>query len=242
MLTQINHWLEYASAAVDVFLLLRVLALRLQRTYLFLTLACILTVFFDVIDLSLPHGSPEVQRVWIYSNLLFAFVFPFAAWDVFEEIPAALTAFRRTVMTRSLTSIFMVSLFGLLVSIPAFNPDDPLDGPFLFRLMVVVSTGSATGCLSFFWAMRRAFRLQKIPFPHNTFVWMIFYGLTLASQIAIFFIIFVEEALGQSSTSIVGQVTETTAGLYGIAVTIWCGLRLKALPKDVPSASLNEPS
>ena len=177
-----------------------------------------------------------------HSNLLFAFVFPFAAWDVFEEIPPALTAFRRTVMTRSLTSIFMVSLFGLLVSIPAFNPDDPLDGPFLFRLMVVVSTGSATGCLSFFWAMRRAFRLQKIPFPHNTFVWMIFYGLTLASQIAIFFIIFVEEALGQSSTSIVGQVTETTAGLYGIAVTIWCGLRLKALPKDVPSASLNEPS
>ena len=242
MLTQINHWMEYANAVIDAFLLLRVLALRLQRTYLFLTLACLLNVFFDVIELSIAHTSPEGERTLVYSNLLLAFVFPLAAWDVFEEIPPALMAFRRSAMLRALTSILMVSFFGLLVALPAFNADNPMDIPFLFRLMVVVSTGSATGCLTFFWVMRKAFRVQKIPFPHNTFVWMMFYGLTLASQIVIWFIVFVEEALGQPSTGVVGEITETIAALYGITITIWCGWKLKALPKDIPSASLNEPS
>jgi hypothetical protein len=242
MLTQINHWMEYASAVIDVFFLLRVLALRLQRTYVFLTLACVLTVFFDVIDLMLAHDSPEAQRMWVYSNLLFAVVFPFAAWDVFEEIPASLAPLRRTAILRTLTSVLMVSFLGLLLASPAFNSDDPLGLPFLSTLMIVVSTGSATGCLTFFWAMRRAFRLQKLALPHNTFVWMIFYALLLAGQIVIWFLLLLEETLGQTSSALGPQLVETALATYGIAITIWCGVKLRALPKDLPSASLNEPS
>jgi hypothetical protein len=81
MLSEINHWTEYAAAAFDLGLLVRILALRLQRTYVFLTLACTLAVLFDGAVLFYAPGS---ERVQIYGNLFLAFIFPLAAWDIFE--------------------------------------------------------------------------------------------------------------------------------------------------------------
>ena len=242
MLTQINHWMEYAAAAIDVALLLRVFALRLQRTYVFLTLACVLTVLFDVATLSLTRDSPEQLRVEVYSSLLIAFVFPLAAWDVFEEIANALAAVRRLAILRTLTSLLMVTFFGLILASPAFHADDPTGLAFVFTLTIIVSTGSATGCLTFFWAMRRALRVQKLTLPHNTFVWMVFYALLLASQIVTWMLWLLG---GRSQSACLGirqQFTDLSLGAFGIAITVWCAIRLRALPKDVPSPSLNEQS
>jgi hypothetical protein len=234
--------MEYAAAATDLALLLRVLALRLQRTYVFLTLACVLAVLFDVAVLSLTPDSPERARVEVYSNLLIAFVFPLAAWDVFEEIANSLGALRRSAIFRTLTSLLMITLFGLVLASPTFKSEDPTGLTFVLTLTVIVSTGSATGCLTFFWAMRRAFRLQKLTLPHNTFVWLVFYALLLAEQIVTWMLLLLEESLNLTSTAVASQLITLTLNTFGIAITLWCAVKLRALPKDVPSASLNEPS
>jgi hypothetical protein len=242
MLIQLNHWIEYAAAAIDVVLLLRVLTLRLQRTYVFLTLACVLTVLFDVAILSLNRESPERVRVEVYANLLIAFVFPLAAWDVFEEIASALAPIRRLAILRTLTSLLMVTFFGLILASPAFHADDPTGLAFVLTLTIIVSTGSATGCLTFFWAMRRALRLQKLTTPHNTFVWMVFYALLLAGQIVTWLLWLLEDALNLPVSSFATQFITLSLDTFGIVITVWCAVRLRALPKDVPSASLHEQS
>jgi hypothetical protein len=242
MLNQLNHWMEYATAVIDVLLLVRVLTLRLQRTYVFLTLACFLAVFFDVAILSLARESPERLRVEVYSNLLVAFVFPLAAWDVFEEIASSMAVVRRNAILRTLTTLLIVIFLGLVLASPAFRADDPTGMAFVLTLTIIVSTGSATGCLAFFWTMRRALRLQKVALPHNTFVWMIFYALSLGGQVVSWLLLLSEETLNQRADAFAPQLTSFGEGVFGIAITVWCAVKLRALPKDVPSASLNEPS
>jgi hypothetical protein len=234
--------MEYAAAAIDVVLLLRVLALRLQRTYIFLTLACALAVLFDAAILSLTRDSPERMRVEVYSSLLIAFVFPLAAWDVFEEIATSIAAVRRIAILRTLTSLLMVTFFGLLLASPTFHAEDPTGLAFVLALTIIVSTGSATGCLTFLWVVRRALRLQKITLPHNTFVWMVFYALLLGGQIVTWSLLLLEDALSLPSTAFATQFISLVLDTFGMVITVWCALRLRALPKDLPSASLNEQS
>ncbi len=241
MLTQLDHWLEYTSAAMDAALLLRVLTLRLQRTYVFLTLACALAVLFDVAILSLARDSPERVRVGVYSSLLVAFVFPLAAWDVFEEIATSMAAMRRVAILRTLTSLLMVTFFGLVLASPSFHSDDPAGLAFLLTLTVIVSTGSATGCLTFFWAMRRAMRVQKITLPHNTFVWMVYYALLMGGQIVTWMLLLLVDALALSASAFATCIN-IAVDTFSVAITVWCAVRLRALPKDVPSATLNEQS
>ena len=240
MLSQVNHWMEYAGTGIDLLLLLRVLGLRLQRAYVFITLACILEFFFDVVDLSLVRESPEWRRVFVYSELIFAFVFPIAAWDVFEELANSLNTVRRLAMIRTVTSLLMISIFGLSLASLAARADDPTGLAFISTVSIVVWTGSATGSLAFIWAIHRAVRLQKMELPSNTFVWMVFFELFLIGQVASCFISFSEAGFGLTSSSLLPRITELTLMLYGIAITIWCALKLRALPKDLPSASLNE--
>jgi hypothetical protein len=241
MLTQLDHWLEYTSAAMDAALLLRVLTLRLQRTYVFLTLACALAVLFDVAILSLARDSPERVRVGVYSSLLVAFVFPLAAWDVFEEIATSMAAMRRVAILRTLTSLLMVTFFGLVLASPSFHSEDPAGLAFLLTLTVIVSTGSATGCLTFFWAMRRAMRVQKITLPHNTFVWMVYYALLMGGQIVTWMLLLLVDALALSASAFATCIN-IAVDTFSVAITVWCAVRLRALPKDVPSATLNEQS
>jgi hypothetical protein len=241
-LTQINHWTEYASAGIDLVLLLRVLGLRLQRAYVFLTLAAVLTVFFDGVQLWLPHESSEFARANSYSQIIFAVVFPLAAWDAFEEIATPIAALRRLAILRTLTSLVMITFFALLIALVTGLTDDPNGDNFLAILSLILWTGSATASLAFLWTMHRAIRAQKLETPNNTFVWMIFFELLLAGAVVGCFISLVEVALRQPASGPVVQVTDFVLNLYGIGVTIWCIIKLRALPKDLPSPSLHENS
>jgi hypothetical protein len=240
MLSQVIHWTEYAGAGIDLLLLLRVLGLRLQRTYVFITLVCVLTAFFDIVDLSLVRESPEWRRVVVYSELIFAFAFPVAAWDVFEELANSLNTVRRLAITRTVTSLLMISIFGLMLASLANSSEDPAGLAFISTVGIVVWTGSASGSLAFIWAVHRAVRLQKMEPPHNTFVWMIFFELFLGAQVLAILVSLVEASLGQTSTGLFPQIGDLVLNLYLMGITVWCTLKLKSLPRDLPSASLNE--
>jgi hypothetical protein len=159
---------------------------------------------------------------------------------VFEEIASSMAAVRRVAILRTLTSLLMITFFGVILASPAFRADDPTSLPFVLTLTIIISTGSATGCLAFFWTMRRALRLQELTVPHNTFVWMTFYALLMGSQVVTWLLWVLEDFLEQSSSTIAPQLINLVMDTFTIAITVWCAVKLRALPTDMPSASLNE--
>ena len=80
---------ELTPKQVSVSLFGEYLGLRLQRTYVFLTLASAVAVVFDVASL---RFADELPRVQIYGELFMALIFPLAVWDIFEEIAGAVAA------------------------------------------------------------------------------------------------------------------------------------------------------
>jgi uncharacterized membrane protein len=239
MLNQINHWIEYVSAGVDLVLLLRVLALRLQRTYVFLTLACAVSVIFDVANLRFAQESPFIQ---LYTDLFLAFLFPLAVWDIFEEVAQSVAALRRVAIMRTIASLIIITFFGLVWTGSLSQSDDPTNLLFTLALTFAVSTASASSCLAFLWIMRRGMTLQKIPTPNNTLVWMIFYALLLIGQLISWCALVVEQYLNQSGRGTFSTIANLVINSYGILITIWCVLKLRGLPKDVASASVHENS
>jgi hypothetical protein len=233
MLNQINHWIEYAAAGIDLVLLLRVLALRLQRTYLFLTLVCLLTVVFDVANLL--YDSQAYPRVEIYGALFLSLLFPLAVWDIFEEIAKPVAAIRRLAMLRTVASLIIISLFGLLWVGSLPENEDPTGLFFISAITVTVSTGSATGCLGFLWIMRRGMTLQKVTPPKNTSVWMIFYALLMVAQLASWLVLTADQFLSAAAKEPFQNSVNVVVNSYGIVITLWCAVNLRGLSKDIPS-------
>jgi hypothetical protein len=226
--------MEYVGTCADVLLLLRVLSLRLHRTYLFLTLLCVLGVFFDGVDLWLGD-SVEGGRVFVYSRLLFAFVFPIAAWDVFEERSAQLANVRRAAISRIVTSLLLVCICGLIFSGLGDSSDENSAWQFTTTFAVILWCGSASGSLTFLWVMRRTLRAQSLVPPSNTSVWLIFFALSMASEIFTCFFLFLNDILSLN----LKEVVELLLLVYGTAVTGWCIFKLKPTPSGVPSAPVN---
>jgi hypothetical protein len=233
-MSQVNHWMEIAGAAMDVLLLLRVLFLKLHRPYVFITLFCLLEVFFDGIEFWLHPDSHEFERVFIYSRFLYPLVYPAAVWDVFEEAKAVLTKLRRLAISRTVSSLVLMTLLGLLMASFAASSDNADSSAFVSTLAVIVWTGSITASLAFLWIMHRTLRTQKLETPHNTRVWMLFFEMWLISEaVSCFFLLLAQFKPG------VGEIVEAVLLLYQIGITAWCIGKLRAVPSDVPSAPVS---
>lgn len=231
MLSQANHWIDIAAAVIDALLLCRVLFLRLHRVYAFITLACLLDLFFDVVLLWLGTGSPESARVFLYSRFIYAFLFPAIAWDVFEEIKPQISKLRRLAMIRLISGLLLAAIFGLLVS--AFADYEASAGASrVGAIAVVLWAASATASLAFLWTLHRGLRAQKIDRPNNTQVWLVFYELSFIGEVLVCFFSITAPLLHPGVVAILEMVFSA----YGIAITGWCIVRLKALPSDVSSA------
>lgn len=231
MLEQSTHWLEIAGTALDGLLLLRVLQLRLQRVYAFLTLACGLALFFDGVGLWLGTESEENMRVFLYSRFLYAFIYPLIAWDVFEQISQQIGTLRRMAMGRLISALVLTSIFGLLI---ASSGDDPAsNGAVVGTIAIILWAGASTASLAFLFTVQRFLKVQRVEVPNNTFVWMRYFELALLAEVVNCF------------SSILFSFVKSTAAIsvlnivficYGITITAWCLLRLRMIQSDVPSA------
>lgn len=234
MLTQANHWLQFLGTALDVILLGRLLLLKLYRVYVFITLACVLSVFFDAIFLWLDPDPKTAQSVYIYSRFLYAFVFPLIAWDVFEEIKTQIAKIRRIAISRLITGLIFACLFGFVVAVFA-DSNDPNAEPAVFaNLSLVFWAGSTTATLAFLWTLHRQVRTLKLELPNNTYVWMLFWELSLLAEVlnCFWFLVFPLVRGG-------AEYIQLIFSLYSIAITAWCILKLRAAPAGLPSASAN---
>ena len=227
MLDHVLLWVDVAATAADTFLLARILQLRLQRTYLFIALACLLSVFFDGVQLWLGLNSEASDRVFLYSRFLYAFVYPMVAWDVFEEMKRQISQTRRVALGRLVSGLFFAALFGFILSL--FMGGDEGQPRVSFTLALILWAGSCAATLGFFWTVRKALKAQQLTRPHNTFVWMTFYVLTLIGEIVACFGGVAASFANPTVTGIFNLVLLT----YGFGITVWCAAMLKRIPSDV---------
>lgn len=230
MLHQATYWTELTGIAVSAILLCRVLALRLYRVYLFITLACILGLLFDSAGFWLGEKSQASSRIFIYSRFLYAFVFPMAAWDVFEEIKTQVAKLRRLAIVRLVSGLFFAVIFGLIMA--TFTDDSNGESAVAGVLALVLWVGTSTASLAFLWTIYRVLRTQPIVRPNNTNVWMYYYGLSFLAEVLFCFSWFVAESV-RSETF--GDVLAIVFTIFDILLTIWCIVKLRAIPSDLPS-------
>jgi hypothetical protein len=224
--------MEIAGTAIDGLLVCRILMLKLHRLYLFITLACLVGVFFDGVQLWLGAGSPEDIRVFLYSRFLYVFLFPLAAWDVFEEAKTEISKLRRLAIVRLISGLFFAAIFGFIVSAFVQNNETEGEPVTLATLALVLWAGASTATLAFLWTLHRQIRAQNIVRPNNTFVWMVFYELTLAGEVLNCLGVIVFPLMSQTAQDVVNLLFLT----YGIGIGVWCILKLRRVASDVPSA------
>jgi len=230
-MSQFNHWAEIAAVAADALLLLRILQLRLHRVYLFITLACVIGLIFDSAQVWLGSETRESARVFLYSRFLYAFVFPAASYDVWEELKTQLARVRRFAILRLGASLTLAAILGIVISSLA-SADEANSEAVFDTFAVILWAAASTASLAFLWSMQRAVRAQKIALPRNTAVWLLFYQLQLAGEVLVCFLIIV----GQQFSSLVTNTLDLTLNLYAVSITLWCVWRLKGSTSDIPSA------
>src|SRR5579875_1280869 len=117
MLEQTTYWFNIVGTAVDALLLARVLLLKLQRVYTYVTLACVLVLLFDIVDIWLWSDPEAGRRVFLYSRFVFIVVYPLVGWDVFEEVKSHIANLRRLAISRLISGWFFATSFGLLITL-----------------------------------------------------------------------------------------------------------------------------
>ncbi len=234
MISQLNHWIEIGGTAIDAVLLLRVLQLRLHRTYLFITLFCVLGLFFDGMMLWFGSESREFSRIFIYSRFLYTFVFPAAAYDVWEEAKTQVARIRKFAAFRLASSLVLAAVLGLII-VSIAGGDEPGENAIFSIFGIILWAASSTASLAFLWSMQRLARAQKIELPANTAVWLLFFELSFAAEVVSCFLVIIN----QQFNTFVSTSIDVSLGLYGAFVTLWCVWKLRALPSDVSSAPEN---
>ena len=241
MLNQINEWAEHVGMVLDLILMLRILTLKLRQTYTFITLFALMNLFYDGIELRLGDKSPEFQRVWFFSKFIFAVVYPLAAWDVFEEAKALLDQVRKIAMSRMITSLLFISLWGLLIA--AFTgAEGENQSQYMMRLALIIWTGSVAAVLSFFWVMRRGIKMQPFELPKNTIIWRWYFQLLLIVEAISCLLYMAFEFVSSDSVKVaenLADVVYAALEVCVIALTCWCVYKLRRVSSEVPNTSIN---
>jgi hypothetical protein len=226
------EWLQMAVTVAEGLLLVRVLSLKLHRVYAYITLYCVLNLFFDAASWYLGWETPETGRIFIYSLFFFAPLYPLAAWDVFEESKTMVGKLRRLQMIRLISGLLLTSLCALLLGLtiePTDASGNSMMAPFIG---VFLLTGSASACAAFLWFVHRFTRANKIVLAHNTVVWIVFFILALLLEII--------DCMAEFIRSLIPALASDLLSVALLALDFlvlgWCTLRLKAAPSDQPLA------
>ncbi len=222
-----------AGTVLEGFLLGRILTLKLQRVYLWVTLYWVVNLLVDVSAWIVGWESTQALRIFFFTRFAFAVLYPLAAWDVFEEINKQIAKLRKVHSLRLLSSLLTTAIFGFVASMLIDDQDSPgIPRPVAF-MGAFLWLGSASACLLFTWNVRRAVRKENLPVPHNTAVWAIFFLFTFARAILDCGMLFVQPLLPAAAF----DVTEVVFSCFDLCLTVWCLLKLRSLS---PDASISE--
>jgi tellurite resistance protein TehA-like permease len=157
------------------------------------------------------------------------------AWDVFEEIKAHVAKFRRLPTARLISGLFVTGFFACLMFATLQEKNISGGSGVVDLVAVFLWAGSCSASLVFAWTMYRATRTQKVELPNNTWVWLMFFLLTVICGLLECSVIL----FGFKLTSIQQDVVTLGFLSFELALTAWCILRLKAVPSHGTAASEN---
>ncbi len=231
MLDRIIWWLGIVSTALDGMLLLRVVTLRLFRTYTFVTLYCALNFLLDISVWVSGLNSPGAARIFVYSRFLWAIVFPLAAWDIFEEHTPPVAAVRRLQARRLISGLVMAPIFALIFSLGVEDTDAGVVSTVALYFAFFLWFSTALACFLFVLAVFRLCRRENIAVTGNTFVWMVFFGVSFLREMIDCFVLNIEHWVGSPA------VNAINIGLscLDIALSAWCILRLRGIRSNEPA-------
>lgn len=232
MLDQIVLWMQVIGTVVECLLLGRMLLLKLQRIYLFLTLYAVVSLFIDTAFLLAGPESDASVRIFLYSRFVFALIYPLAAWDVFEEAKTAVAKIRRVHLPRMVSGVFITLLLGIATSIGIEDQNYKGTSSVTDFVGLFLWLGSASTSLLFTWNVFRTARKADTVFPNNTFVWAIFFLITFARAV-IDCAFDVADGLVPHTAF---QVISIVLALFDLSLLTWCMVKLKSLPADTTSA------
>ncbi len=232
MLDQIVLWLQVGGTFVEFLLLGRMLLLRFQRVYLFVTLYATVNLLVDVSALLAGVESAATTRIFFYSRFLFALIYPLAAWDLFEEAKAQAGKIRRMHLPRMISGIFITLLLGLVTSIGIEDQDYKGTSTATDFAGLFLWLGAASTSLLFTWNVMRGSLRAGVVLAGNTRVWSIFFLITFARAV-------IDCALDVADGLIPHpalQVVNLIFVLIDVGLASWCLVKLKPLSSDTASA------
>jgi uncharacterized membrane-anchored protein len=233
MLKHAVDWMQMGVTVVEGVLLFRVISLRLDRIYAFITRYCTLNLLFDVAAWYVGWDAPETITIFVYSLFFFAVLYPFTAYDTFEESKAQVAKLRRLQTIRLMSGLFITGICALVLGL-SMQPTDAQGNSTIAAFMgVFLLTGSASACAAFLWFMYRLIRTQKIAIAHNTFVWAVFFIAALSLAIVNCVAVLIRPLIPAIAADIIGVILLS----FDLALLTWCIIRLKAVPSDLASAS-----
>lgn len=239
MLAQITYWMQVTGTVIDGVLLIRVLSLRLQKTYLYITLACVLTLLFDVAAWWFGFESEISQRLFLYSRFLYVVVFPMVVWDVFEEIKAFISRIRRLAILRLISGLFFTTILSLVLLAFADTETSSGESGALPTLAVILWAGASTASLAFLITIHRVLRTQPLEIPNNTRVWMRYWEFELGCELLTCFWLIIQPLVRSEATM---ESIGLALLLFTIAITLWCIVKLRRIPEENAGSAVEKAS
>lgn len=218
---------------LDLALMLRILGLKLHRTYVFIALFALLNLLYDGVGLALNTQSEDFSRVVFVSRFVFAVVYPLVLWDLFEEATPIIDKLRKFAVSRMINSMVFICIWGLLIA--AFTSNDTDRMSYVIQLSVIVWTGSVAAALAFLWVMRKGVKLNNFVLPHNTTIWTRYFAVILIIEACSCVLLLVLSSLHGAQDKFsepIAQIGDSVFGLCEIALTAWCVLKLRPANSD----------
>jgi hypothetical protein len=231
MVDQIVRWMQIVGTFMEFLLLGRMLVLKFQRVYVFLTLYAAVNFLVDASIISVGTESVPGNRIFFYSRFLFAFVYPIAAWDVFEEAKGQVAKIRRVHAPRLISGIFITLLLGIATSFGIEDQDFKGTSTSTDFMGLFLWLGAASTSLLFTWNVFRTSRKGDVLLPNNTWVWAVFFVITFARAV----IDCGFDVAGGLLPHGAFQVINAILLLFDLCLILWCLVKLKPLSPDVTS-------
>lgn len=236
MLEHSIQWMNMAETVVEGLLLCRLLLLRLHRPYLFITLYCLLSVFFD----SICWGTGWTTRAALETGTLecffLAFLTPFAAWEAFEEVLPQAAKWRRLALGRFVWSVVLTVVFVLIVCANVPVQDAQGHSAFFTLAGLLCWSCCASASFAFLRTTRRILLAQKIELARNTSVWTIFFILINALTIVYCLLVLLGPVAGKTVSAVAIILLQATDA----GIIVWCIARLKRPAALVSAVSAKE--
>jgi hypothetical protein len=230
MLLEAIHWTEIAGLIAEALLLARLLFLKLHRIYAFVTLYWAVSIIFDSTYWFFGWDSKESAQIGAHAPLLLAVLYPLLVWDVFEEVRPKLRLVLRFQTVRMISGLVVTVIMSAIWSMLFIDALEKTPGGPWVQFGLFLWLGSTSVSALFLFTLHKAIKSMSLRLPRNTSVWFTFSVIVLAVDLLTVATSFLNENAY--------HVIEFTLQLVSVAVTIWCGVRIRAVPPAVPSEAV----